>query len=45
MKARFTDEQIIAERGMPKTTVSDNGTAFTKMAILKSVRKTGIDWH
>ena len=27
--------QIIAERGMPKTIVSDNGTEFTSMAILK----------
>jgi putative transposase len=38
-------DQIIAERGMPKTIVSDNGTEFTSMAILKWVQKTGIDWH
>lgn len=37
--------QIIAERGMPKTIVSDNGTEFTSMAILKWVQETGIDWH
>jgi len=37
--------QIIAECGMPKTIVSDNGTAFTSMAILKWVQDTGIDWH
>ena len=36
---------IIAERGMPKTIVSDNGTEFTSMAILKWVQDTGIDWH
>ena len=38
-------DQIIAERGMPKTIVSDNGTEFTSMAILKWVLQTGIDWH
>ncbi|NYI26346.1 putative transposase [Sulfitobacter geojensis] len=38
-------DQIIAERGMPKTIVSDNGTEFTSMAILKWVQDTGIDWH
>ena len=37
--------QIIAERGMPVTIVSDNGTEFTSMAILQWVQKTGIDWH
>ncbi len=37
--------QIVAERGMPKTIVSDNGTEFTSMAILKWVQETGIDWH
>ena len=38
-------DQIIAERGMPKTIASDNGTEFTSMAILKWVQDTGIDWH
>ena len=38
-------DQIIAERGMPGTIVSDNGTEFTSMAILKWVQNTGIDWH
>ena len=38
-------DQIIAERGMPKTIVSDNGTEFTSMAILKWVQDMGIDWH
>ena len=30
---------------MPKTIVSDNGTEFTSMAVLKWVQDTGIDWH
>lgn len=38
-------DRIIAERGAPKTIVSDNGTEFTSMAILKWVQDTGIDWH
>ena len=37
--------KVIIERGMPKTIVSDNGTEFTSMAILKWVQDTGIDWH
>jgi len=36
---------IVAERGMPGTIVSDNGTEFTSMAILKWVQYTGMDWH
>ena len=38
-------DQAIAERGQPKTIVSDNGTEFTSMAILKWVQDNGIDWH
>ena len=38
-------DQAIEERGMPKTIVSDNGTEFTSMAILKWVQNNGIDWH
>jgi putative transposase len=38
-------DRVIAERGMPKTIVSDNGTEFTSMAILTWVQDTGIDWH
>lgn len=34
---------IIAERGAPGTIVSDNGTEFTSMAILRWVQETGID--
>ncbi len=36
---------IVAERGLPNTIVSDNGTEFTSMAILKWVQDTGVDWH
>tara|TARA_B110000977_G_C10937355_1_gene439493 strand:+ start:118 stop:957 length:840 start_codon:yes stop_codon:yes gene_type:complete len=38
-------DRVIAERGMPKTIVTDNGIEFTSMAILKWVQDTGIDWH
>lgn len=38
-------DRVIAERGMPRTIVSDNGTEFTSMAILKWVQDTAIDWH
>lgn len=38
-------DRVIAERGMPRTIVSDNGTEFTSMAILKWVQETGIEWH
>ena len=35
----------MAARGRPNTIVSDNGTEFTSMAILKWVQETGLDWH
>jgi putative transposase len=38
-------DKVIAERGMPKTIVWDNGTEFSSMAILKRVQDTNIDWH
>lgn len=38
-------DRVIAERGMSKTIVPDNGTEFTSMAILKWVQETGVDWH
>lgn len=38
-------DQGIADRGMPGTIVSDNGTEFTSMAILKWVQDTAVDWH
>ena len=38
-------DQAFTECAMPKTIVSDNGTEFTSMAVLKWVRHNGIDWH
>ena len=38
-------DQAFAECGIPETIVSDNGTEFTSMAILKWVQNNGIDWH
>ncbi len=38
-------DRVVAERGMPGTIVSDNGTEFTSMAILRWVQENGIDWH
>jgi putative transposase len=38
-------DAIIARRGRPKTIVSDNGTEFTSMAILKWSQTTSVDWH
>ncbi len=38
-------DRVITEHGMPGTIVSDNGTEFTSMAILRWVQETGIDWH
>lgn len=38
-------DQAFAERGQPRTIVSDNGTEFTSMAILKWVQDNGLDWH
>ena len=44
---RFAHEfdRIIAIHGVPGTIVSDNGTEFTSMAILKWVHDAAIDWH
>ena len=36
---------IIARRGRPMTVVSDNGTEFTSMAILRWSQDRQIDWH
>lgn len=36
---------IIARRGRPLTVVSDNGTEFTSMAILRWSQDRQIDWH
>lgn len=35
----------ISERGMPGTIVSDNGTEFTSMAVLRWVQDPRIDWY
>lgn len=38
-------DKAIAERGMPRTVVSNNGTEFTSAAILTWVQDTGTDRH
>jgi putative transposase len=38
-------DAVIAQRGRPLTVVSDNGTEFTSMAILRWSQDRGIDWH
>lgn len=38
-------DKMIAERGMPQTIVSDHGTEFTSIALLKWIQDTGVDWH
>ncbi|SFD47196.1 Integrase core domain-containing protein [Devosia psychrophila] len=38
-------DAIIARRGRPMTVVSDNGTEFTSMAILRWSQDRQIDWH
>ncbi len=45
--ARVTREldTAIANRGKPLMIVSDNGTEFTGMAILRWSQQTGIEWH
>jgi putative transposase len=35
----------MARRGRPKTVVSDNGTEFTSMAILRWSQDSRVDWH
>ena len=36
---------LIERRGRPKSCVSDNGTEFTSMAILKWSEMSGVAWH
>ena len=36
---------VIRLRGRPGTIVSDNGTEFTSMAILRWCQETGVEWH
>ena len=38
-------DAVIARRGRPLTVVSDNGTEFTSMAILRWSQDRQIDWH
>ncbi len=38
-------DQIIAERGMPETIASDKSTGFSRMAVVKWVQETGMDWQ
>ena len=38
-------DRVVEDRGMPQTIVSDNGTEFTSMAVLKWVQEMGIAWH
>ena len=37
--------ELIRQRGKPKTVVSDNGTELTSMAVLRWCQETGIEWH
>jgi len=43
--ARELNAIITRRGGKPKTIVSDNGTEFTSMAILKWCQETKIGWH
>jgi putative transposase len=38
-------DAVIARRGRPLTVVSDNGTEFTSVAILRWSQERQIDWH
>jgi len=38
-------DAMIARRGRPRTCVSDNGTEFTSMAILRWSQEQRVDWH
>ncbi len=43
--ARELSEIIARRGGKPKTIVSNNGTEFTSMAILKWCQETKVGWH
>lgn len=43
--ARELDVIMASRGGKPKTIVSDNGTEFTGMAILKWCQETKVGWH
>ena len=36
---------LIQNRGKPRTVVSDNGTELTSMAVLKWCQETNVEWH
>lgn len=36
---------LITKRGKPNTIVSDNGTEFTSIAVVKWCQETGVEWH
>jgi putative transposase len=38
-------EQLIKEKGLPKSIVSDNGTEFTSVAVLSWAEKASVGWH
>ena len=38
-------DAIIAQRGKPRTIVSDNGTEMTSMAVLEWCQSTHVEWH
>jgi putative transposase len=38
-------DAVMARRGRPLSCVSDNGTEFTSMAILRWCQERRIDWH
>lgn len=38
-------EELIISRGKPKQIVSDNGTEFTSVAILKWAEERSVEWH
>ena len=38
-------DAVIARRGRPQCCVSDNGTEFTSMAMLKWSQQARVDWH
>lgn len=43
--ARELDAIILRRQAQPETCVSDNGTEFTSMAILKWAQETSVAWH
>ena len=38
-------DALIARRGKPAACISDNGTEFTSMAILRWCQERRVDWH